>query len=237
MAPTTSLKTPVPEHLKGSLAESYAERGPRWFIPGYDASHAMAAVLLKDRIGDNGRILVVGAGGGIELGVFAQESFGWRITGVDPSADMLAIARRTVARIDADDRVTLVEGYIDGVADTDFDAATAFLALHFVPDDGRRLRTMQAIRARLKPGGSFLLINGCAEEAFAAGEEREYAAFARRAGAPEDVVQMAVETRKTTVFLLTPEREEALLHEAGFSGTRLFYAGMWTRGWIARARA
>ena len=44
-----------------ALTDNY-EQGPRWFIPGYDASHAMAAVLLRDRIGDRGRILVVGAG-------------------------------------------------------------------------------------------------------------------------------------------------------------------------------
>jgi|HubBroStandDraft_6_1064221.scaffolds.fasta_scaffold6190643_1 hypothetical protein len=35
---------------------------PRWFIPGYDASHAMAAVLLRERIDEVGRILMIGAG-------------------------------------------------------------------------------------------------------------------------------------------------------------------------------
>ena len=47
-----------------AITENY-ERGPRWFVPGYDLSHAMAAVLLRDRIGENGHILVVGAGGGV----------------------------------------------------------------------------------------------------------------------------------------------------------------------------
>jgi tRNA (cmo5U34)-methyltransferase len=58
-----------------TLTDNY-DRGPRWFIPGYDASHAMAAVLLRDRIGEGGRILVIGAGGGIELSVFAREASG-----------------------------------------------------------------------------------------------------------------------------------------------------------------
>ena len=40
-----------------ALSNNY-EEAPRWFIPGYDTSHAMAAVLLRDRIGDRGRILV-----------------------------------------------------------------------------------------------------------------------------------------------------------------------------------
>ena len=47
-----------------AITENY-ERGPRWFVPGYDLSHVMAAVLLRDWIGENGHILVVGAGGGV----------------------------------------------------------------------------------------------------------------------------------------------------------------------------
>jgi len=42
-----------------ALTSNY-EQAPRWFIPGYDLSHALAAVLLRDRIGERGRILVVG---------------------------------------------------------------------------------------------------------------------------------------------------------------------------------
>jgi len=37
-----------------ALSDNY-ERAPRWFVPGYDASHAMAAVLLRDRIGEHGK--------------------------------------------------------------------------------------------------------------------------------------------------------------------------------------
>jgi tRNA (cmo5U34)-methyltransferase len=66
-----------------ALSDNY-ERAPRWFVPGYDASHAMAAVLLRDRIGERGHILVLGAGGGVELSVFAQECQDWTFTAVDP---------------------------------------------------------------------------------------------------------------------------------------------------------
>jgi tRNA (cmo5U34)-methyltransferase len=56
-------------------------------------SHAMAAVLLRDRIGGGGRILVAGAGDGLELSVFARECEGWTSTGIDPSAEMLRQAK------------------------------------------------------------------------------------------------------------------------------------------------
>ena len=35
--------------------------------------------------------------------------------------------------------------------------------------------------------------------------------------------------------ILTPERDEALLREAGFADVSLFYAGLAFRGWAATA--
>src|SRR5689334_19421096 len=93
--------------LNPQLTENY-ERGPRWFIPVYDASHAMAAVLPRDRIGDRGRILVVGAGGGVELSVFARECEGWTFTGVDPSIEMLSQAKKKMDAIGAAARTSLI---------------------------------------------------------------------------------------------------------------------------------
>src|SRR5689334_1257184 len=120
-----------------TLTDNY-DRGPRWFIPGYDASHAMAAVLLRDRIGEVGRILVIGAGGGIELSVFAGEASGWSFTGVDPSAEMLSRAKQKIDEAGATERVSLIRGTAEDAPREAFDAATAFLALHFVPHDGAR---------------------------------------------------------------------------------------------------
>jgi tRNA (cmo5U34)-methyltransferase len=124
------------------LSDNY-DREPRWFIPGYDASHAMAAVLLRDLVGEVGRILVIGAGGGIELSVFAREASGWNLTGVDPSVEMLSRARQKIDEASATDRVTLVRGTAEDAPREAFDAATAFLGLHFVPDDGARLGALR----------------------------------------------------------------------------------------------
>ena len=43
------------------------DRLPRMFIPGYDASHAMAAVLLQLSKGDTGDIFAIGASASAEL--------------------------------------------------------------------------------------------------------------------------------------------------------------------------
>ncbi len=214
------------------------ERGPRWFIPGYDASHAISAVLLRDRIGDAGRILVVGAGGGVELSVFARECPGWRFVGVDPSAEMIALARRKLDAAGAGARAEFVQGQVEDAPRERFDAATAFLALHFVPDDGRRLRALREIHSRLAPGAPLLLIDGCTERGTERFEEdlRLYAAFALRSGAPRETVERAVQMQREGVVHPVPHaREEALLREAGFREARSFYQGLWIFGWIATA--
>jgi hypothetical protein len=71
-----------------ALSDNY-ERAPRSFVPGYDASHTMAAVFLRDRIGERGRILVVGAGGRVELSVLARECQGWTFTFLMSTADLV----------------------------------------------------------------------------------------------------------------------------------------------------
>jgi tRNA (cmo5U34)-methyltransferase len=197
----------------------------------------MAAVLLRDRIGDRGRILVVGAGGGVELSVLARECEEWTFTGVDPSMEMLSQAKIKMEALGAADRASLVHGYVEDLPREAFDAATAFLALHFVPDDGRRLATLREIHGRVKSGGPFLMINACSDmqsEGFE-NDLRVYAAFARCNGAPAETVERAVRVVRESLCLVPPRREEALLAEAGFRNLQLFYAGLWIRGWIATA--
>ncbi|MGO9453535.1 MAG: class I SAM-dependent methyltransferase [Candidatus Binataceae bacterium] len=217
------------------VTENY-ERGPRLFIPGYDASHAMAAVLLHDRIGGEGHILVVGAGGGVELSVFAHECPGWKFTGVDPSVEMLRQARVRLDSVGAADRVTWVQGEVEQSLEGPFDAATSFLALNFVDVD-RRLAILRQIHARLKKDAPFLIIDGCSDKPSTRFDDdlRVYAAFARRNGAPADLVQRALQMQRESLYGVPPEREVALLSEAGFVDARLFYAGLWVFGWIARA--
>ena len=221
---------------RNSAASENYERGPRWFVPGYDASHVMAAVLLHDRIGEQGHIMVVGAGGGVELSVFASECPGWKFTAVDPSAEMLRQAKAKLDSVGAANRVTWVQGEVEKSLKGPFDAATSFLALNFVDVD-RRLAILRDIHARLKKDAPFLIIDGCSDKNSPRYDDdlRVYAAFARRNGAPADLVQRAVEMQRDNLHGVLPEREVALLSEAGFVDARLFYAGLSVFGWIARA--
>src|SRR5208337_2677345 len=169
------------------VTENY-ERGPRWFVPGYDASHAMAAVLLHDRIGDDGHILVVGAGGGLELSVFARECTGWKFTGVDPSAEMLRQARVRLESVGAADRVTWVEGEVEKSLKGPFDAANLLSGIE-LRRRGSATRDLAPHSCAIKerraaPGHRWLL--GQSSTRFE-DDLRIYAAFARRNGAPSDL--------------------------------------------------
>lgn len=50
-------------------ASGYAERTAR-LVPGLSDLHRMVALLLAERVPEDGRVLVLGAGGGLELKAF-----------------------------------------------------------------------------------------------------------------------------------------------------------------------
>lgn len=193
------------------------DRLPRQFIPGYDASHALAATLLKLAIGAHGHILAIGAGGGAELLRFVATSPDWSFTAVDPSQAMLTRAAERMVGGGASDRLTCVQGIALDAPPGPFDAATAFLALHFVPDDGARLAHRKAIYDRLKPGALFLMINGMADPASDRFETdlARWRLHAELNGADPAIMGEAEAMQRTQVHFLSPERERELVRTAG----------------------
>lgn len=224
----------VRAHFDSSEAvERYAEGPPR-FVPGYFDIHRMANVLLRERVAANGRLLVLGAGGGLELRSLAAWNPGWTFVGVDPSAAMLELAGRVAA--EAGDRVELVHGTIDDSPAGAFDGSTCLLTLHFL-GRSERLRTLRAIRERLAPGAPLVV----AHSSFPQDPEQRpvwldrYRDFAVAGGAEAGDAadwRRAVEEQLT---LLDPEEEEDMLREAGFTGVTPFYAAFTWRGWAAYA--
>ena len=128
----------------------YAE-GPRRNVPGYDSLLRMSRILLAERVPANGRVLVVGAGGGLELEDMALAHPGWRFDGVDPSQPMLDLAAQRLQSAGvAGDRVALHRGYVQSAPAGPFDGATCLLTFHFVPCEERVPMAVE-IRRRLKP--------------------------------------------------------------------------------------
>lgn len=209
--------------------------GPKRFVPGHQDMLRMCTQLLAEETPDEANMLIVGAGGGIELRHFAQARPSWHFTGVDPSSQMLAIARRTLSEFN--DRCDPVEGKIDAAPSGPFDGASCLLTLHIIPDDGAKLATVQAIRSRLRPGAPFVVVDHCLDKSDPRFDRKldRYARFALDSGAaPEDVAR-ACEGIRQFVPMISREREEKLLADSGFSEIEMFYAGFLWTGWSARA--
>lgn len=211
----------------------YAEGPPR-FVPGFHDLHRMCGVMLTERAPANARVLVVGAGGGLELKALAEAHPGWTFVGVDPAAEMLRGAERLLGPLN--DRVELVEGYVEDVADGDFDAATCLLTLHFLGHD-ERLRTEREIRRRLKPGAPFVAAHGSFPQD---PDQRDawldrYAAFAVASGFDPVQARGARDAVSASVSMLDPQEDEAILRKAGFTDVTLFYAAFTWRAWAAYA--
>lgn len=195
----------------------YAATAQR-MVPGLGDLHKMTRILLAEAAGPQGHILVLGAGVGMELAAFATAEPGWRFTGVDPSAPMLALAARTLGP-DAS-RATLHQGYIDTAPPGPFDGAACLLTLHFLP-------------ARLKPGARLVIAHHSIPEDQKTLWLTRFAAFAQSNGLPADKATAIIPGLATKLPTLSPEDDAALQSEAGFIDVFLFYAALTFRGWIA----
>ena len=210
----------------------YAENPPR-LVPGFVDLQRMTRLLLAETAPADGRILVVGAGGGLELRAFVEAQPRWRFVGVDPSAEMLKLAAVTLGA--AAERVELHEGYIHTAPEGPFDGSSCLLTLHFVAVE-ERLSTLTEIRRRLKPGAPLVV----AHHSIVDGPDRNvwldrFAAFAADNGMAINKAGSGARALGERLPIAAPETEVALLREAGFHDVELFYAALTFRGWVARA--
>lgn len=222
------------QHFSDPQAVARYAEGPPRYVPGFDSLHRMTSVLLAERAPERARVLVLGAGGGLELEALAVANPGWSFVGVDPSGEMLRLAERRLGAHMA--RVELVEGYVDDAPEGPFDAATCLLTLHFL-DARERLRTLRELHRRLGPRAPLVTAHASFPQG-AAERPRwlsRYAAFALASGADPEQVENARATVEAHLNLLDPARDEAILREAGFAEAELFFAAFTWRGWVAHA--
>ncbi|WP_428697361.1 class I SAM-dependent methyltransferase [Stappia sp.] len=208
--------------------------GPRRYVPGLADLHRMTGLLLAEEAPEDARILVLGAGGGLELKALSDAHPGWHFVGVDPAGPMLDLARDVLGPAMA--RIELVQGYIDDAPEGPFDGAVCLLTLHFL-SPGERRRTAGEIHRRLKPGAPFVAVHCSFPQG--AGERSawlsRYAAFALASGADPEQVSAARSAIEASEMALDPGHDEDLLRDAGFADASLFYAAFTLRGWTAHA--
>jgi tRNA (cmo5U34)-methyltransferase len=182
------------------------------------------------------KILVAGAGTGMEILEFAPSNPGWSFCGVDPSADMLALARKKVSEKDLAGEIELRKGYVDDLKEEEaFDAATCILVMHFLKDDGSKLQLLESIRKRMKPGASFVLIDGFGEPDSTDFEKIKAAwkNYPIISGVPSETVEhIFSEVIMKTVQFVPESRIMELMETAGFIRVSKYFSGFLYGGWM-----
>ena len=214
---------------------------------GYDLTFLLTECFLLALGKSDLHILVIGVGGGAEIEQFLPHHPGWKITGVDPSQQMLAQAQARVAAFDLGERVTLVQGTIEQLApELRFDAATCLYVLHFLPDDAK-LALLRTLRDHLQPGAPLYLISGVRvdETKFDMSNPTLRADFLGAWQHHGELMGMPAEQMAGIVANLTEQmsqpqvatadRVQELLREAGFTHIAPFCSILGAvYGWIAR---
>lgn len=218
--------------MPNSSQTDYVEKTAK-LVPGYRDLHKMVGVLLAEKVSNEGTILVLGAGGGQEIHALAAMHAHWRFEGVDPSAEMLDIARGILAPVS--DRTHLHHGYIQTAPNGPYDAATCLLTLHFLARE-ERLRTLIAVNERLKPGAPFVVAHHSFQQTNGAQEKwlKRNAAYSVAAGIPFALAERSMQSIRELLPVLSPEDDVAILKQAGFVDVELFYCALTFKGWVAR---
>lgn len=197
-----------------------------------EAMHLVLRVQL-DRLPEDARILVAGAGTGAEVRMLAPLHPGWRFTLVDPAPAMLAIARRHAEAGGYADRCTFHEGYLDTAPDHPHDAAISVLVSHFLTDLDERRAYFEQVAARLAPGAPLFDADLC--------HELEGPAFASVMDLWLGLLALAGDIDRaayrgmygTMVGAHGPAEVEGVLAEAGFEGIATCFQMALVRAWVA----
>ncbi len=220
----------------GDYGEGY-EALARQVIPGYRTLFPMFTAIIEPDLPPGGRVLVVGAGTGIELVALKRARPDLRLHGVDPSEQMLQIAERRVAEAGVASGVSLQTGYASDVpASPRFDAATLINVLHFVPDDGAKAALLNEIAQRLRRGAVFVLFDLHGDPG---SEEHDrympaWRRYWRIRGMTAEEAAAFDERIRHGIHFAPAERVVALARDAGFTDPQRFFKGLLYGGWTFR---
>jgi tRNA (cmo5U34)-methyltransferase len=200
-------------------------------IPGYASLARLGVSLLASSplaAAEGASVLVAGCGTGAELLEARSQRPDWRLTGLDPSAAMLAVARR---RLGEAAPITWHCSTVEELAaQSAYDGALAVLVLQTLADDGSKLGFLSALARALRPGGQLLLVDLMRSERSALHQQLQQArlGFQRASGLEVPAGEAArrlVEGLTEGIHPIGLSRLTALVNAAGFGDpARVFQA-------------
>jgi SAM-dependent methyltransferase len=171
---------------------------------------------------DAARILELGSGTGYFTLMMIRRFPHARVTGIDKSGAMVAVARGKpglsgVGWITGDFRENWPEGTFDAVVST--------LCLHHIPDEDRRA-LFSRVRDSLRPGGRFVngdVFRGSTPEEEAGWRDQFYHHMVSSGLSEKVAAGMLAGRERTFPLMTTHDLQAELMKEAGFSGVSVPY--------------
>jgi tRNA (cmo5U34)-methyltransferase len=185
----------------------------RRLIPPFDDFYGTAVAAVRLGAGEPGRILDLGAGTGLLSRLVRQAFPAAQLTLIDGAALMLDRARAALGDVG----VTYLEGDLnDPLPAGEWDAVVSALAIHHLPDAGKR-RLMRRVHDALRPGGVFVnaeQVSGpspCFTQVYESWQE-----MAARAAGSDDAEWAGALERMSHDRCATMEDQLSWLRAAGF---------------------
>jgi tRNA (cmo5U34)-methyltransferase len=187
---------------------------------------------------ETARILVAGAGTGAEARHLAPRFPGWRFTLVDPSAPMLAVARRHAEADGFADRCEFHADFVSATPVEAHDAATSLLVSHFLTEAPARTAYFSDIAARLKPGGRLLTVDLCTDNDAPdfAGVMGLWLDLLSHAGQTDESRANYVKSYGRDFAAHGPQAVTEMIEAAGFTPPAPIFQVALIRGWTAAKR-
>ncbi|MEB3256524.1 MAG: class I SAM-dependent methyltransferase [Synechococcaceae cyanobacterium] len=206
-------------------------------IPGYASLARLSVALIAASplaAPSGAAVLVAGCGTGAELRAVREIRPDWRLTALDPSAEMLAIARARLGDGPGLDwRCAAVEELQGEPA---FDGALSVLVLQSLADDGRKLAFLTALARSLRPGGQLVLVDlmRSAASPLQAQMAAAWLGFQRASGVEQSAE--ALERLSGGLHPIGLARLTALVNAAGFGDPALFFQALDVQGFLLQRR-
>lgn len=201
------------------------------WIPNYHYFIDLIPTILKNY--SSKQLLVVGSGTGNEMRSLLETNPHWNIIGVDPSPEMVELAREKLRDYAS---IQLIEGKVSDLPkQSRFDAATLCLVLHFLPDDGSKLQLLEDISNRLNPDAPLIILDITGSI-----EHIKQNLQLLKTMIPPEIEHSEVQGRlmriEKELYHISEERLIELLRMSGFEDPVRFYQMSIYKGWLVRKR-
>lgn len=209
-------------------------------LPNYDQLYPIIGSYLQAGMGSQDRLLVSGAGTGMELITFGRNHPQWKITGLDPSEQMIALAKDKVQKAKLEEKITIHQCFThDLPIQPLYQGATSILVFPFLPSNEDKLFYLKSIADRLSSGAILILVTAYGDNTSSA-FQRDISAWRTQAlsrsqalGLPLVKIKQLLDVVLSQVHYTDESTIQELLHQADFHQTSLFFKTYHFGGWVA----